>query len=172
MPPAAGHLLCRAAPAETPVGLSIAPQDTFVVKGHTFQMRVYINTDFTDFMGYDITIHFDNTRLQVVSVDEGTFPTGSGYPTFFRWLNEGAVDDEIQVNGAILGHGIQGHGILFTMTFQATQLNIADVGFSSIELRNGMNQTLPWISTDAIVRIITSIDSEALSWGEIKSRYR
>lgn len=172
VPPADAGSSRAAAPENIAVELTVSPVDTFVVKGHTFQLRVHIATDSTDFMGYNIAVRYDSLRLKIVSVDEGTFPPSFGYPTFFRWLNAGAGDDRIEVNGAILGHSVRGHGVLFTMTFAAVSLNIADVEILAADLRSGVNEALANTTRNALVRIISSIDAETDTWGSIKNRYR
>ena len=75
---AAAESLSLTATESIPVDLAIAPDDTLVVRGHIFQLRVQIDTDSTDFMGYNLTVCYDSLRLNVVSVDEGPFPKEEG----------------------------------------------------------------------------------------------
>lgn len=169
--PVSGEPEFYPASEDTTVELYICPDDTSVVVNHEFQLRVCIAADSADLMGYNVTVQFDSLYLKILSADEGYFPASFGYPTFFRWLNEGGGDDFAAVNGAILGHPIRGHGSLFTLTFKPVRLGIAEVRITAGELRDGENGSIVHKTKNGIVRIISSIDAESVTWGVIKNRY-
>jgi len=158
------------APAISAPRVYIAPADTMVIKDTTFQLKVYVISDSTDMMGYNITIGFDSLMIKVISVDEGSFPLNSGHSTFFYWLNPGS-DDHVQVNGAVLGAPIRGHGVIFTLTFDAVNLGTTDVRITASEIRDGDNTTISHTTNNGIVRVIYNVETNPVSWGVIKSTY-
>lgn len=152
--------------------VSILPDTTVVTIGMQFSLDVVVNDPVDSLMGYDVTVGFDRSLLEVVQVEEGSLPTTSGYPVFFRWLNEGCVCDSVFVNGSIIGGTVDGPGTLLTITFKALKLGKADIVIRRSDLRNGMNQKLSHCSGDALVIIESPIGSESCSWSRVKALYK
>jgi hypothetical protein len=161
----------RIVPAISAPQVYIAPADTMVIKDTAFQLKVCVTSDSTDIMGYNITISFDSLVIKISSVDEGSFPLNAGHPTFFHWLNPGN-GDHVQVNGAILGTPTRGHGVIFTLTFDAVNLGITDVTIAASEIRDGNNTSISHTTNNGIVRVIYNIETNPVSWGVIKSIFK
>ncbi len=154
--------------------VSIEPDSLVVPHGGTFSLDVTVSGDVTSLMGYNIAVTFDPNLLQLQSVTEGTLPTTSGYRSFFYWLNPASVDS-VHVNGAVLGHTVDGPGALFRLTFRAwspggAQLTAVHIGYS--ELRDGLNHDIAHDVRGGKVLIETTIATEQTTWGAVKARYR
>jgi|WetSurMetagenome_2_1015567.scaffolds.fasta_scaffold04390_3 hypothetical protein len=158
------------APAQSCI--SVLPDTTVVPIGARFSLDIAVNDPTDSLMGYNVTLGFDRSYLEVVRVDEGSLPATSGYATFFRWLNEGCACDSILVNGSILGNTVAGPGTLFAVTFKALAPGTARVVIRRGDLRNDMNQKLAHCSRDALVIIEPPIGSKASSWGRVKALYK
>jgi hypothetical protein len=152
--------------------ISVLPDTTVVTIDMQFSLDVAVNDHGDSLMGYDVTVGFDRSYLEVVRVEEGLLPTTSGYPTFFSRLSEGCACDSIFVNGSILDGTVDGPGTLFTITFKALKDGKVYVAIGRSDLRNGMNQKLSHCSEDALVIIDRPIGSEACSWSRVKSLYK
>lgn len=149
--------------------LSVLPADTTICRGEVFRMSVHVDSAAVNLMGYDITVSFDATRLGVIDVVEGSLPAGSGYPTFFRWLNEGEDDDFVFVNGSILGKTVDGPGVLFSILFEALEVGVVSVCVEESELRNGLNRQIIHTTACGSVTIEEPIGAVDSSWGTIKA---
>jgi hypothetical protein len=149
--------------------LSVLPADTTICRGEVFTMSVHVDSAAVNLMGYDVTVSFDGALLGVLDVVEGSLPDGSGYPTFFRWINEGEDDDFVFVNGSILGKTVDGPGVLFSILFEALQVGDVSVCVVESELRNGLNRSIIHTTECGVVTIEEPIGTVDSSWGTIKS---
>ncbi len=155
--------------------ISIEPDSTRVwVNSQFFQLDIMVNSEVDSLMGYDMTVIFDPVHLQVQDVSEGALPLNSGYPTFFRWLNEYEESDSVWVNGSILGNTIAGPGQLFRITFWAIYPGITTVGIVRSDMRNDENQKLPHLCRSGTVFVYPTIGVEPAkgTWGRIKCLFR
>jgi hypothetical protein len=153
-------------------GLLVAPYDTTVVAGTTFQIQILVDSSIDSLMGYDVTVAFDSTIVELVSVDEGSLPGSGGAPTFFHWFGAGALSDSVHVNGAVLGTTVDGPGLLFTITFKGLREGATPVSFVRTELRDGFNAVISHGTTDGIVNVAEPIPVRSVTWGAIKNLYR
>jgi hypothetical protein len=144
-------LLCPSGP-RAEGRLAIVP-DTTITIDHQFQVRIVVNDEIESLMGYDVTVSFDDSSLEIVAVEEGALPANSGFGTFFRWMNPGCGCDSVFVNGAILGNTVDGPGALFTITFRAIRAGTTTIGIRRSDLRNGTNERLLHFRHDAQVLI-------------------
>ena len=128
-----------------------AETDTFVFR--QFEVEIAVNDEIDSLMGYNITIDFDASYLQVLNVEEGSLPEDSGFSTFFRWMNPGCNCDSVFVNGSILGNIVDGPGTLFTITFRAISVGTTTISIRSSDLRSGVNERLAHSTRDAVVVI-------------------
>ncbi len=152
--------------------LSVLPDTAVVAIGMQFSLDVAVNDPVDSLMGYDVTVGFDRSYLEIVRVEEGPLPATSGYSTFFRWLNAGCACDSIHVNGSILGDMVDGPGTLFTMTFKALKPGKVDIAIRRSDLRNGVNEKLSHIGEDGVVIVEPPIGSKASSWSRVKALYK
>ena len=149
--------------------LSVLPADTTLCRGDVFSMSVYVDDAAVNLMGYDVTVSFDGALLGVLGVVEGSLPAESGYPTFFRWINEGEDDDFVFVNGSILGKTVDGPGVLFSILFEALDVGAVSVCVQESELRNGLNRSIIHTTVCGSVTIEEPIGAADSSWGTIKA---
>lgn len=164
-------VIAGTAAAAEPV-LSIAPDDTTVVVDNTFQIRVEVDADFLGVMGYDITVAFDSSIVELVGVDEGSLPGSGGATTFFHWFGAGAAADTVVVNGAVLGTTVDGPGVLFTITLKGIREGVTPVSIVTSQLRNNFNGVIPHVFAGGSVTVEVPIAVRATTWGEIKTIYR
>ena len=165
-------LLLAAVSAAANPELQVAPNDTTVVDGTTFQIRIVANSSITSLMGYDVTIAFDTSLVELVGVDEGSLPGSGGATTFFHWFDAGVASDTVHVNGAVLGTTVDGPGVLFLITFKALFPGITPVTFVSTEIRDNFNVDIPHDTIDGSITVEKSIPVQTVTWGSIKTRYR
>jgi hypothetical protein len=158
------------APAQRCV--SVLPDTTVVAIGMQFSLDVAVDDPADSIMGYNVSVGFDRSYLEVVRVEEGPLPATSGYSTFFRWLNPGCACDSICVNGSILGNTVDGPGTLFTMTFKTLKPGRVHVVIRRSDLRNDLNQKLSHIGEGAVVIIEPPIGFEPRSWSRVKALYK
>lgn len=154
--------------------LSIVPPDTAVILGDDdpFVLHVCVDSGAVDLMGYNITVQFDESLLEVLEVEEGALPANSGHETFFYWLNEGSGDNFVLINGAILGKTVNGPGVLFDITFMALAEGLSDIEIISSDLRNNLNAQIAHSDSSGSVCIIIPVGTEESSWGLIKMIFR
>ena len=170
--------MTRTAVAQTPdtLKVSVVPSDTTIYEKESFQLAIHLNADTTEFMGYNVTVKFDTTYLQIENVEEGALPLNCGYLTFFEWLNPGGLNGSVLVNGAILGHTTLASGELFVLTFKPLISTPSDaptvVEISASEIRNGMNESISHLAFDGTVTIELSIPVESVTWGAVKNAFR
>jgi hypothetical protein len=155
---------------EPPGSLFILPVSTDTHVFEQFQVEIAVNDEIDSLMGYDITIDFDDSHLQVLNVEEGSLPEESGFNTFFQWMNPGCGCDSAFVNGSILGDVVDGPGTLFTITFRAISVGTTTITIRRSDLRNGVNEKLAHSRRDAVVAIEyppTGADSPAFGAGRL-----
>jgi len=169
---AAFLLLLVAGKTTASLGLMVMPDDTTVVAGTTFQIRIAVDSSIDSLMGYDITVAFDSSVVELVSVDEGALPGSGGAPTFFHWFNASVLSDTVVVNGAVLGTTVDGPGVLFTITFKGLREGATPVAFVDTELRDNFNVVISHDTADGVVHVAEPIAVRAVTWGAIKNLYR
>ena len=158
-------------PAESTPALSVSPADTTVTRGASFDLRVAVNGDFNDLMGYNVTVRIDSSVIRIQSVEEGSLLLSSGHPAFFCWSNQETAYDSVLVNGAILGGTIDGPGTLFVMRLVAAGCGLSNVRISASELRNGLNSSIDHIIEPGIVRVAGPTDVDFITWGSLKRKF-
>jgi hypothetical protein len=154
--------------------LSILPDSTQVSDGTEFTLEIAVSGGVTSLMGWDIAVTFDSDALELVSVDEGSLPLFSGYPTFFFWYGGVLATDSVHVNGAILGDTVDGPGTLFTLTFEGhavTDPTVTYVNIAYSVMRTGVNMDIAHDVENAVVEVLLGVSTETASWGVIKSLY-
>ena len=169
---AACLLLMVAGSAAAGPGLQVAPDDTTVVAGTTFQIRIVVDSSIASLMGYDVTVVFDSSVVELVGVDEGSLAGSGGAQTFFHWFGAGVASDTVHVNGAVLGTTVDGPGVLFLITFKGRRQATTPVSFVSSELRDNFNILISHDTTDGIVVVEEPIPVRPATWGAIKILYR
>ncbi len=152
--------------------LQIAPGDTTVVDTTTFQVRIVANSSITSLMGFDITVAFDTSIVELVSVDKESPPGSGDSTTFFHWFDAGIPSDTVHVNGAVLGTTVDGPEVLFFITFKPLSHGTTPVTFVETELRDNFNVDIGHDTIDGSITVAKSIPVQSVTWGSIKARYR
>ena len=155
--------------------LFFSPADTLVSTTAPFFVHVMIDA-VDSLMGWDITVELSGDPvIKVLGIAEGTLPGSNGDETFFYRLEQWDLDT-FHINGSVLGTVVDGPGILFTLTVQATYPvtpGVAWLDFSYSELRNGVNGSIVHdIVKRARIEVIEPIANEESTWGAIKAVHR
>jgi len=151
--------------------ISIEPMTTLVEPGDLFALDVTINDEVLGVTGYDLVIDFDEALLDIVNVVEGALPAGSP-PTYFWWTDEGTESHSIVINGAVLGHSVDGPGTLAQLRFHALALGVTPIHFVSVQLRHLDNTPIAVTPIDGEVTIewVTPVDLS--TWSRVKALFR
>ncbi len=157
--------------AEAGLILSVQPDSSSVEVSSEFEINFYAGDDTVDLMGYRVVFSYDPGHLDVVSVNEGSLPSGSGEETFFH-CNSALSDTTAEVNGAILGAVVQTPGYLFTVTFKALKAGKTYLEIVESDLRDDSNNQISHGIDGGVVVITEEIAVEEASWGYIKSQYK
>ena len=159
-------------PAWGDAGVMVVPPATLVAPDSVFQIEIAVDSLIVSLMGYDLSLEFDSTIVELISVDEGPLPQSSPSGSFFFWFGAGLPSDEVWVNGAVLGTTVDGPGVLFTITFEAVNNGTTPVNFISTHMRDGLNVPILHHSVDGQITVDESIPVRDVTWGEIKAVFR
>jgi len=151
--------------------ISIEPMTKLVEPGNLFALDVTINDQVLGVTGYDLIIDFDETLIEVVNVVEGALPAGSP-PSYFWWTDEGTVSQSIVINGAVLGHSVDGPGTLAQLRFHALALGVTPIHFMSVQLRHLDNTPIAVTPIDGEVTIEWTTPVELSTWSRVKALFR
>ena len=165
-------LLLGAVPLWADPGVMVVPPSTVVAPDSMFQIEIAIDDLVVSLMGYDLSLEFDSSIVELVSVDEGPLPQSGPSGSFFHWFGAGLPSDEVWVNGAVLGTTVDGPGVLFTITFKAVKNGITPVTFISTHMRDGLNVPISHHSTNGEINVDKSVPVRDVTWGEIKAVFR
>lgn len=133
--------------AQAAATLALSPSTDSISIGDEFDIEIIVDTDGVDVDGVDAVIDYDNTRLSVVSVTEGTI--FSTYP-----LNE-VSSGTISLSGIDLTTPFNGTGTLGTIRFRALQEGTADVEFDFTPGSTTDSNVADSITTDDILDSVT-----------------
>jgi len=122
--------------------LYIDPAVTEVFTGDDFWVDVSVNAGLLGLTGYDLTIDYDESVLEVLGVVEGSLPQSSG-PSFFYWTSGPSPENAIVINGAVLGGFVDGPGVLARLHFSALGPVWSPLEFLTFELRDIENEPIP-----------------------------
>jgi hypothetical protein len=151
--------------------LAVEPADSTVVPGSTFEVRVLVNHDVSDLMGFNVTLWIDSLVLRVQDVEEGAlFKNRSD--TFFRWLDEGIPTNSISFLGSVLGGTVAGPGEVCRLTFEARNAGASVVAVFESDLRDSTNAVIAHATQDAVIHVTAPVAIRRVHWGEIKNVFR
>jgi hypothetical protein len=135
----------------------------------TFSVAIVVDATPTPIQGFDVTLHFDPVVVTPVDVLEGALLTGSGSPTFFVWLNAGAVGDSVQINAAVLGGTVSGPGELAQIRFYKEMPGLSPLVWSKLDVRDDQNAPIAVTGDSGEVFIEgCSVPVEPTTWGRLK----
>jgi len=151
--------------------IAIDPLSTIVEPNDLFALSVVIGPDVHGVTGYDVVIDFDETLLDVVNVVEGALPAGSP-PSYFWWTDQGTPSASIVINGALLGHDVDGPGVLAQLRFKALAIGVTPIHFDSVDLRDLDNNPITVTPVDGQVTIEPGTPVESVTWSRVKALFR
>ena len=134
-----GILICLWAAAQTEAGtVAFSPGSSTVGPRDTFMVEIRVDAAVTGIHCFMVTVAFDQSLVELLTVTEGTLlpPVGQ---TFFFWNANG---DAYDIGDCLMGYGLQagGPGLLATMTFRGkglsgtSPLTFTATQFSDIDL--------------------------------------
>ncbi len=152
--------------------LSIAPAETTVIIGSTFQIRVTLDV-VPDLKGCDLVYGFTSARLQFLGRLAGDIiagPVGSYFDVLLPDMT--APQDSVWYNGARLTGTGSGPGVVVFLTFKATTLGNAHLTCLATDLRDSTNQMVAHSCEGGLVHIEGPTPTRATSWGRLRCLYR
>src|SRR4030067_1638555 len=130
----------------------IDPETTYVTggPGSVFSFDVEVDAATTNLFGYHIMVKYNKTLLDSVVVTEGPLLSSGGGSTIFI----GGVDSDsshVEGTSAILGGGgVNGPGVLFTVTARVSGSGIYNIDLDTVVLRDTSHSPLPANSANGI----------------------
>jgi hypothetical protein len=151
--------------------ITFQPSDGFVCD--TLAVDVQVDASVSDLRGFSLVLEFDPTVVMPIAAVAGPLVTGAGCGYFFQWVNVAAVGDSIWIDGATLGCSVAGPGGIARITFVlADHGRTSPLGCLSGILRDGSNQTIPYVCHPATLETCPAIGVESWPWTQVKRRYR
>lgn len=139
---------------------------------YSFSVYIYLDSDFQDVQGVEISMTFDNTIVHLNGIAAGDWFTSSGLEYFF-WDYTTPGTDTIHFTGALLHQGQVANGVIGICSFTALAQGISPVDFVDVDVRNSVNTDLGAAhSTGDLIIIDLAVANESLSFGAIKTLYR
>lgn len=133
----------------------VNPETTYVTTGSGAEFSFTVEADSTtsNLFGYHVKVKYDKNLMNSVVVTEGPLlASGGGTTVFF-----GGVDSDsthIEGTSAILGgSGVNGLGVLFTVTVRTSGSGIYNIDLDTIILRDTSNSPIPTTPTNGIAYI-------------------
>jgi len=119
-------------PAQTEIYIS--PQTVQRGVGQTFSVEVDVS-DVTNLYGYELTLGWNTTILELENATEGTFLRQGENQTFFTYVVN-ASSGLVKVDCTLLGdlQGISGKGTLASVQFQVKANGSCDLALSDTQL--------------------------------------
>jgi len=140
---------CPAAAKEA--RLYVQPATVNVNNGDTVKLEVYVG-DVADFLGYQFDVSYDSAKLEFQGMDDGTFLSNNGaYQVYcIDYKTEpGMVKNVIC---AKLGQGgLEGTGLLKTMTFKAIATGTSPITLSNVKLADSKANDIKFTSANGEV---------------------
>ena len=134
-------------------GFSLSTNTTPVPLGDTFTLRLNAEK-IDDLAGWQTDIAFDPDVLEAVEVNEGNFLKTGGVSTFFL---RGTIDNKAgkitQINTARLSGGVDGTGILLSVTFTAKAVGDTRITLSNLQAGNSSTAAIPLDVPDLVITI-------------------
>lgn len=146
--------------------LSIQPQLSRVAgSDEEFQISLAL-TDVSNLYGWEIKLYYDPTLLNGSKLSEGPFLKSAGSTYFFNSSNDNynATHGRIALACTLIGNisGVNGGGILATMTFKAKALGSCLLLLSNTKLGNPQSELMPHLTENGVVQVVPPIHDVAI----------
>jgi len=131
----------------------------------TFTINLTV-ADATNLYGWEIKLYYDPSILNGTSVIEGPFLKNAG-PTFFNFTinnDHNATHGRVKVFNTLLGEipGVNGTGVLLTITFQTRSLGISPLDLEETILADINGNSMPHMVVDGAVEVVSVIHDVAV----------
>jgi hypothetical protein len=166
-------------PAPIVVSFDPIPALTDTLGADTLCVSVTIDAAATDVRGYSLVFEYDNTSVAFAGANAGSLMVNAGCGNFFTVLD--AAADSIWIDAATLGCSFAGPGEMAELCFTWVECEIqgqpltcrvdADT-LGANEIRDGLNQSVPYSVVDGLIIVDCPIAVESRSWGKTKAHYR
>jgi hypothetical protein len=135
-------LIASSNEAGTGTTVSVFPSSVTANLGQNFSINVNV-TGVSDLYGWEFSLNWTATILNVVNVTEGPF-LKSGGSTFF-YYNLNATEGHMTVEDTLLGNvqGVSGSGVLATITFNVKSSGQSPLNLYYALLINSSEQVIP-----------------------------
>ena len=130
----------------------IDPPLTELWTGSDCWVDVCVNDEVLGLTGYDLTIDYDETVVELLDVAEGALPQTAG-ESFFYWTTDPPPASAVIINGAVLGESVDGPGVLARLHFAGAVTGVSPIDFAAFELRDIENATIPAASDGGEIRV-------------------
>jgi len=158
--------------------VSVCPGSTWTADGEVFSIGICISAGVTGVVGYNFTVTFDSSVIEIMNAEEGPLPQSYPGNTFFFWYNAGVKTNLVRVSGVVLGGTLDGPGEMVTLTFKAKTHGVVrttDVVIARSDLRNTLNQPIGhetrdgFVSVEPVVVVAVCPDSTWRAEGDVFS---
>lgn len=146
--------------------VSIQPRITKVWgTDEVFTINITV-TDVTNLYGWEIKLYYDSSILNGTSVSEGSFLKSAGETFFNSTFNDkyDATHGRIKAFNTLLGEtpGVNGTGVLFTVTFKTRNLGISALDLEDTILANINSNLIPHTMASGAVQVVQAVHDIAI----------
>jgi general secretion pathway protein D len=143
--------------AGPPVTLQLAPPQSSVKTGSTFQLAINLSGG-NDVFGVPLAIHYDSARLSLINVDlpdprSPNFLGKDGQAITLVHRDDGHGNLDVALSRPPGVKGVSGSGTLCVLTFEAKAPGEASVAIDGPVVRNSRQQIVPATGSQAMVNI-------------------
>lgn len=162
-------LLPRPARAQTTI--DFVPDHGQFQCTETWSVDVVVDGIPTDLRGACMVVGFDHNVIRPLSATAGEMFTG-GACAWFAHSQVTADADSLVLNLATLGCAAGTTGTLARVVFAGHAGGTSPIVLRRAQLRDGVNDPIPYVAGSAQVSFDCAVADEPRSWGALKSLYR
>ncbi len=137
---------------QTPINLGVSPSSSTPAVGSTFQVSVTA-ANAHDLSEVPLQLHFDPRVLTLVNVDSGDLLGKDGQAVALVHRDEGNGTVTISASRPPQTAGVNGSGVVCTLTFKAAAAGDSPVSLVKIGAKDSKGATLPAIGTQGVVHV-------------------
>ena len=135
-----------------PLALNVMPPASTQAVGSTFQMAV-MAANAKDVFSVPMQVQFDPKVLQLVNVDAGEMMGRDGQAVAVVHRDDGAGLVTITASRPPNVPGVNGQGVLCTLTFKATAAGDAQVTLAKVGAKNSAQMNIPTVGSQSVVHV-------------------
>jgi general secretion pathway protein D len=141
-----------AAPSGPPVTFTVVPGDSSQGVGSTFQVSVMLGNAH-DVYSVPLQMQFNPAVLQLVNVDSGNFLGSDGQAISIVHRDDGNGVVAISTGRPPSVAGVNGQGVLCTLTFKAIAAGDSSLNLVKVGAVNSKQANLPAVGSQAVVHV-------------------